>query len=102
MVDSLIEHTKFDLPKDFLERWIQVSGEKPMTQEEAKAEYQRSEKGLRYQLIEGKLRAAHNLQVTFEELKAYALEMIKGQMAQFGQLDPSEEELNNICLKNHV
>jgi len=23
--------------------------------------------------------------------------MIKGQMAQFGQLDPSEEELNNIA-----
>ena len=97
VVESLIENTKFDLPKDFLERWIQVSGENPMTPEEAKAEYARSEKGLRYQLIEGKLRAEHNLQVTFDELKAYALEMIKGQMAQFGQLDPSEEELNNIA-----
>ena len=97
VVESLIENTKFDLPKDFLERWIQVSGEKPMTLEEAKAEYQRSEKGLRYQLIEGKLRAEHNLQVSFDELKAYALDMIKGQMAQFGQLDPSEEELNNIA-----
>ena len=97
VVESLIENTKFDLPKDFLERWIQVSGENPMTTEEAKAEYARSEKGLRYQLIEGKLRAEHNLQVSFDELKAYALEMIKGQMAQFGQLDPSEEELNNIA-----
>lgn len=97
VVESLIENTKFDLPKDFLERWIQVSGENPMTLEEAKAEYARSEKGLRYQLIEGKLRAEHNLQVSFDELKAYALDMIKGQMAQFGQLDPSEEELNNIA-----
>ena len=97
VVESLIENTKFDLPKDFLERWIQVSGEKPMTPEEAKAEYARSEKGLRYQLIEGKLRAEHNLQVSFDELKAYSLDMIKGQMAQFGQLDPSEEELNNIA-----
>ena len=97
VVESLIENTKFDLPKDFLERWIQVSGENPMTPEEAKAEYARSEKGLRYQLIEGKLRAEHNLQVSFDELKAYALDMIKGQMAQFGQLDPSEEELNNIA-----
>lgn len=97
VVESLIENTKFDLPKDFLERWIQVSGENPMTPEEAKAEYARSEKGLRYQLIEGKLRAEHNLQVSFDELKAHALEMIKGQMAQFGQLDPSEEELNNIA-----
>ena len=97
VVESLIENTKFDLPKDFLERWIQVSGENPMTPEEAKAEYARSEKGLRYQLIEGKLRAEHNLQVSFDELKAYALDMIKVQMAQFGQLDPSEEELNNIA-----
>ena len=97
VVESLIENTKFDLPKDFLERWIQVSGENPMTPDEAKAEYARSEKGLRYQLIEGKLRAEHNLQVSFDELKAYSLEMIKGQMAQFGQLDPSEEELNNIA-----
>jgi trigger factor len=97
VVASLIENTKFDLPKDFLERWIQVSGEKMMTEEEAKAEYIRSEKGLRYQLIEGKLRADNNLQVTFDELKAYSREMIKGQMAQFGQLDPSEEELDNIA-----
>jgi trigger factor len=99
VVASLIENTKFDLPKDFLERWIQVSGEKPMTTEEAKAEYERSEKGLRYQLIEGKLRADNNLQVSFDELKAYSREMIKGQMAQFGQLDPSEEELDNIAAR---
>ncbi len=99
VVESLIENTKFDLPKDFLERWIQVSSEKPMTAEEAKVEFERSEKGLRYQLIEGKLRAEHKLQVTFEELKAYSREMIKGQMAQFGQMDPSDEELDSIAAR---
>jgi trigger factor len=99
VVESLIENTKFDLPKDFLERWIQVSSEKPMTEEEAKTEYERSEKGLRYQLIEGKIRAENNLQVTFDELKAYSREMIKGQMAQFGQMNPSEEELDNIAAR---
>ncbi len=99
VVESLIEHTKFDLPDQFLQRWIQVSGEKPMTEEAAKAEYERSEKGLRYQLIEGKLRAEHNLQVTFDELKDYAKNMIKAQMAQFGQTNPSEEELDNIAAR---
>jgi trigger factor len=99
VVESLIENTKFDLPKNFLERWIQVSSENPMTEEEAKAEYEKSEKGLRYQLIEGKLRTEHKLQVTFEELKAYSREMIKGQMAQFGQMDPSDEELDNIAAR---
>lgn len=99
VVESLIENTKFDLPKEFLEKWIQVSSEKPMTEEEAKAEYERSEKGLRYQLIEGKLRAENNLQATFEELKDYSRQMIKGQMAQFGQMDPSDEELDNIAAR---
>lgn len=99
IVEDLIENTKFDLPKEFLQRWIQVSGEKPMTDEEAAAEFERSEKGLRYQLIEGKLRADNNLQVTFDELKDYAKNMIKGQMAQFGNSNPSEEELDGISAR---
>ncbi|MFT5436303.1 MAG: trigger factor [Ulvibacter sp.] len=99
VVESLIDNTKFDLPNAFLQRWIQISGETPMTEEEAKAEYERSEKGLRYQLIEGKLRAENNLQVSFDELKEYSRGMIKGQMAQFGQLDPSEEEIDGIVAR---
>lgn len=99
VVESLIENTKFDLPGDFLQRWIQVSSEKPMTEEEAKTEYERSEKGLRYQLIEGKLRAENNLQVTFDELKEYSKGMIRSQMAQFGQTNPSDEELDGIAAR---
>ncbi len=99
VVDSLIENTSFNLPSEFLARWIQVSSEKPMTEEEAKAEYDRSEKGLRYQLIEGKLRSQHNLQVTFDELKEYAKNMIKAQMAQFGNTNPSDEELDGIAAR---
>lgn len=99
VVESLIENTKFELPDEFLQRWIQNSGEKKLTEEEAKAEYERSEKGLRYQLIEGKLRAEHNLQVTFDELKDYCKSMIKGQMAQFGQTNPTDEELDGITAR---
>ncbi|QIE60189.1 trigger factor [Rasiella rasia] len=99
VVEDLIDNTKFDLPKDFLQRWIQVSGEKPLTDDEAAAEYERSEKGLRYQLIEGKLRAENNLQVTFDELKEYSKNMIKGQMAQFGNTNPTDEELDSISAR---
>ncbi len=98
-VESLISNTKFDLPNDFLTRWIQFSGENPMTEEEAKTEYERSEKGLRYQLIEGKIRNEHKLQVSFEELKDYSKNMIKAQMAQYGQDNPSEEELDSITAR---
>jgi trigger factor len=99
VVESLIENTKFDLPDEFLQRWIQVSGEKPLTEEAAKEEYAKSEKGLRYQLIEGKIRAENDLQVTMDELKNYAKDMIKVQMAQFGQTNPSEEELDGIAAR---
>ena len=99
VVESLIDNTKFQLPDAFLQKWIQFSGEQPLTEEEAKAEYERSEKGLRYQLIEGKLRADNNLQVSFDELKEYSRNMIKGQMAQFGQMNPSDEELDGIAAR---
>lgn len=99
VVDSLIDNTKFDLPKEFLQRWIAMSGEKRLSEEDAKAEYERSEKGLRYQLIEGKLRVENKLQVTFDELKDFSKNMIKGQMAQFGQTNPSEEELESIAAR---
>lgn len=99
VVESLIDNTKFDLPKEFLQRWIAMSGEKRLSEEDAKAEFERSEKGLRYQLIEGKLRAENKLQVTFEELKDYSKNMIKAQMAQYGQMDPSDEEMESITAR---
>ncbi len=97
VVESLIENTKFNLPNEFLQRWIQKSGEEVLSDAAAKEEYERSEKGLRYQLIEGKLRATHNLQVTFEELKEYSRTMIRAQMAQFGNTNPTDEELDGIA-----
>ncbi len=99
VTERLIEETKFDLPSDFLSRWIQSTGDKPMTEDEAKEEYERSEKGLRWQLIEGKIIADNNLQVTFDELKDYAKDMIKAQMAQYGQLNPEEKELDDIAAR---
>jgi trigger factor len=99
VTEYLIENTNFDLPAEFLQKWIQTSGEKPIDEAQAKEEYEKSEKGMRYQLIEGKIIADNNLQVNFEDIKAYAKEMIKGQMAQFGQLDPLDEELESIAAR---
>ncbi len=99
ITEHFIENTKFDLPTEFLTKWIQTTGEKPLTEEEAAEEFEKSEKGLRYQLIEGKIIEANDIQIQFEELKEYAKGFIKQQMAQFGQLDPKEEELDNIAAR---
>jgi trigger factor len=99
VTEFLIETTKFDLPAEFLKKWIQTVGETPLTAEQAEEEFARSEKGLRFQLIEGKVMADNNLQITFEDLKAHTAELIKKQMAQFGQLNPSEDEINGIVAR---
>lgn len=97
VTESLIENTKFDLPAEFLQKWLAVGGEKQLSEEEAAEEYNRSEKGLRYQLIEGKISKDNNLQVTLEELKEFAKGFIKSQMAQYGNANPEEKELDEIA-----
>lgn len=99
VTESLIENTKFDLPSEFLVKWLQTAGETPLTTEEAEAEFKKSEGGLRYQLIEGKVITENGLQITFDDLKAYTSEVIKKQMAQFGQLDPSDADVENIVAR---
>ncbi|WP_396140796.1 trigger factor [Flavobacterium sp.] len=99
VTESLIATTKFDLPASFLKKWIQTAGENPMSAEEAEAEYNKSENGLRYQLIEGKVMADNNLQITFEELKDYTSNVIKKQMAQFGQMNPTDEDVQGIVAR---
>ncbi len=97
VTESLIENNKFDLPVEFLQKWLAVAGEKPMTPDEAIAEYDRSEKGLRYQLIEGKLSKDHDIKVSYEDLRDYTKGFVKTQMAQFGDSDPKEKELEDIA-----
>lgn len=99
VTSSLLENTKFDLPAAFLKKWIQTVGETPLTAEQAEEEYARSENGLRYQLIEGKVMSQNNLQITFDDLKAYTADVIKKQMAQFGQMNPTDEDVDGIVAR---
>ncbi|MFV0570966.1 MAG: trigger factor [Xanthomarina gelatinilytica] len=99
VTEYLVENTKFDLPTEFLTKWMQTAGENQLTEDEAKEEYEKSEKSLRYQLIEGKLITENNIQVTMDDIKDHAKQMIKAQMAQFGQLNPSDKELEDIAAR---
>ena len=99
VTEYLVEGTKFNLPAEFLQKWMQTAGEEVIDEAQAKEEYEKSEKSMRYQLIEGKLMAEHNVQVDFEDLKAHSKEMIKVQMAQFGQSNPSDKELDDIAAR---
>ena len=94
--ESLIDQVKFELPKEFLIKWIQTVGENPPSADQADQEYQKSEKGLRHQLIESKIVEKYQMQVKLDEIKSFSATLIKNQMAQFGQNDPSDQEVESI------
>lgn len=92
---QLVEQTKFNLPEAFLKRWLQTSGKEPLDEKDAAEEFENSEKGIRYQLIEGKIIEDNELNLNFEELKAFIAEMVRNQMAQYGQV-PEDKQLDGI------
>ena len=102
IITQLVAQTKFNLPEAFLKRWLRTSGKEPLDEKGAAEEFENSEKSIRYQLIEGKIIEDNNLNLNFEELKAFTAEMVRNQMAQYGQL-PEDKQLDGIVsnvLKN--
>tara|TARA_B100001094_G_scaffold16437_1_gene14167 strand:- start:2977 stop:4308 length:1332 start_codon:yes stop_codon:yes gene_type:complete len=95
ITEFLVDKIKFKLPEDFLKRWMQTSGKEKLTSEQAAQEYDKSEKGIRYQLIEGKIISDNNLDISFDELKAFAGNLIENQMRQYGQ-QPDQKQIDGI------
>lgn len=96
VVEELIKKTKFDLPKDFLVRWLNFSNEKIESEEQAKEEVEKMEDGLRYQLIEAKIAETYELKVEHQEVMDVTRQMIKDQFAMYGQANIPDEELEQI------
>ena len=98
-IEYLIDSTKINLPSEFLIKWMKLSSEKKISLDEAKIEYDKSEKGMKYQLIESKIIIDNNLQVNFDDLKSFTTDLIKNQMIQYGQAIPDQKELDGIIAR---
>ena len=96
VTEHLVNNTKFNLPDSFLKKWMQTAGENKLSKEEAEAEYEKSEKGLRYQLIESKIIEKNEIKIDAEQIKFFSKDLIKTQMLQYGQKNPDEKELESI------
>lgn len=97
VTELLLAKTKVDLPKGFLIKWLQQQGEQPISHDEAHAEFHRTEDGLRWQLIENRIIREHGIQVSGEELMEQAKAAVRGQLAQFGQVNPEEKDVEQIA-----
>ena len=99
----LVDKVKFDLPDQFLMKWLMKSSEKPLTEDQLKSDYPQYSKSLKWQLIENKILEDNNIKINNEDLIDFTKKLVKGQMQQYGQSDPEEKQLIDIAeniLKN--
>ncbi|MXV37567.1 trigger factor [Flavobacteriaceae bacterium Ap0902] len=97
-----VENTKFDLPVEFLKKWIRFNEQEPKSEEEIDEMYENSEKGIRYQLIEGKLAKKYDITVEQDDVLNQAVDMIKQQMAMYGVSNPEmdDNQLKQIAISS--
>lgn len=98
VADYLLERTEFELPDTFLKKWMSTNGENPISTEEIDAEYPKMVKGLKWQLIENKIIRDNDIKVGQEELIDHTKNLVKAQLAQYGQAGMEEEEVNKIAM----
>ena len=96
VVEELIKETKFDLPTEFLSRWLVFSNENIETEEQAAEQLKKEENGLRYQLIESKIAEKYDLKVEYADVENAMRNIIKEQLAMYGQANMPEEDLERI------
>jgi trigger factor len=98
ITETLLSKTKLSLPDEFLKRWLLAVNEK-LTQDQLDTEYEDYAKGLRWQLIQNKIIKENDLKVEHEEVMDYEKDLIRQQMAQYGQMDLPENEMEETAMR---
>jgi trigger factor len=93
IVKSIIQKTQFNLPDDFLKRWMMAVSKNPTSLEQIDQEYGQYREALRWQLIENKIYKDNNIVVTNDEAVDYVKGLVKANYAKSGQTDVGDEEL---------
>ena len=96
-VDNIIGQTKFDLPQDFLKRWI-LSESNRQAEEEKKApvadipaeEMKQIERALRWELIQHKITEKYTVKIEPEDLRTFYKDRV---LSQYFPVQSEDEEM---------
>lgn len=94
---KIIDKIKFDLPKDFLIRWLAAANEGKFTKEQIEAEYPAFEKDLKWQLISNRIAEEQKFTVEKEEVEAHAKEFARYQFASYGMANVPDEYIDRYA-----
>lgn len=95
----LLEETKIEFPTEFLKRWIKISSEKPVTEDDIENEFDAYLKSLKWQLIQSKIFTENNLKLTNEEVIEHTKGLLISNYAQYGIPAPDEAELSESAFR---
>lgn len=91
--ESLLKKAKFDLPDEFLKRWILLSNKGKFTQEDIDKDYEGFKEDLRWQLIKDKIGKDNEIKVSEEEAMEYAKRLSVMQLQQYGYMNLPDDQL---------
>lgn len=103
VMKALEKNLNIDLPDEFLKRWIQLSNEKPLSDQELEEEYPNYARGLVWQLIQNQLIKELGVKVESDDVIEYTKSVVASNFKQYGMPVPGDEELTEYAknaLKN--
>tara|TARA_Y100001968_G_scaffold333072_1_gene393955 strand:+ start:197 stop:1543 length:1347 start_codon:yes stop_codon:yes gene_type:complete len=98
-----MDNIKFDLPIDFLKKWLKNNAKKEFSQSEFDQEYENYLKYLSWQLIENAICQKNDIKITNEKLRDFTKSRVLEQMKTYGSVNMGDKELDGIVsniLKN--
>ena len=94
--DKLLDKVSFDLPEEFLKKWMGTATEQPMSAEEIEEKFPEMKDDMRWQIMENRVIRDNDIKVEHEELVEYTKQIVLQQMAQYGQM-PEGLDLDKIA-----
>ncbi len=96
--NTLVEKTKIDLPDEFLKKWLLLSNDGKINQEQIDAEYDLYTKDLRWNLIKNKIAGDNeDLKVEHADIMEHTKNLIKEQFGAYGMSEQLDENLDNFA-----
>jgi trigger factor len=93
-----IEKATFQLPDEFLKRWLKATNEK-LTEEELTGGYEDFAKNLKWTLIENKIIKDNKIEIKYEEVFAAAKQRLDAQFRMYSPQPLSEEQLGQYTVQ---
>ncbi len=100
VIQSLLEQSKFDLPKDFLIRSAAQSHKEDKSEEALQEEYKNTEQFLRHHFIKSKLKDNYKITISEEEINQKILKSLRSYMTMYNL--PVDENRVSELSKNFL